>query len=50
MRLGSVNYEVRGRVALLTLDEPHKYVARFNDGNDGSPVGGQVSDDFFLTD
>ncbi len=24
MRLGSVNYEVRGRVAILTLDEPQK--------------------------
>ena len=24
MRLGSVNYEVRGRVAILTLDEPRK--------------------------
>lgn len=24
MRLGSVNYETRGKVALLTLDEPHK--------------------------
>jgi enoyl-CoA hydratase len=24
MRLGAVNYETRGKVALLTLDEPHK--------------------------
>ena len=24
MRLGSVNYETRGKVAILTLDEPHK--------------------------
>jgi enoyl-CoA hydratase len=24
MRLGSVNYETRGKIALLTLDEPHK--------------------------
>jgi enoyl-CoA hydratase/carnithine racemase len=24
MRLGSVNYETRGKVAILTLDEPNK--------------------------
>lgn len=24
MRLGSVNYETRGKIAILTLDEPNK--------------------------
>ena len=27
MRLGSVNYETRGKVAILTLDEPNKLMS-----------------------
>ena len=37
MRLGAVNYETRGKVALLTLDEPHKLNALSTGIREGIP-------------
>ena len=44
MRLGSVNYEVRGRVAILTLDEPQKLNALTAGIRDGIVSGLKKAD------
>jgi len=45
MRLGSVNYEVRGRVAILTLDEPRKLNALTAGIRDGILSGLKKADE-----
>src|SRR5512132_2644153 len=45
MRLGSVNYETRGRVAILTLDEPQKLNALTTGIREGILSGLKQADD-----
>ena len=45
MRLGSINYEVRGQVAILTLDEPHKLNALTAGIRDGILSGLKKADE-----
>ena len=45
MRLGNVKYEVRGRLAILTLDKPHKLNAPTAGIRDGSLSGLKTADE-----
>ncbi len=45
MRLGSVNYETRGRVAILTLDEPKQLNALTAGVREGILAGLKKADD-----